>query len=89
MIDIFISNSNPLTSIFLIHSRRDTYMVLLSYLQYYSHKYDISRFLKFPYFRIPVASADILAHRAKQLAPCNCIVTSLKRDQKEQKGGHI
>jgi len=34
-------------------------------------------------------SADILAHRAKQLAPCNCIVTSLKRDQKEQKGGHI
>jgi len=34
-------------------------------------------------------SADILAHRAKQLAPCNCIVTSLKRDQIEQKGGHI
>jgi len=32
-------------------------------------------------------SADILAHRAKQLAPCNCIVTSLKRDQKSKKEG--
>ena len=34
-------------------------------------------------------SADILAHSAKQLAPCNCIVTSLKRDQKELKAGQI
>ena len=32
-------------------------------------------------------SADILAHCAKQLAPCNCIVILLKRDQKELKGG--
>ena len=40
-------------------------------------------------FPCMTTSADILAHRAKQLAPCNCIVTSLKRDQKEQKGGHI
>jgi len=34
-------------------------------------------------------SDESYTHRAKQLAPCNCIVTSLKRDQKEQKGGHI